>query len=116
MAYGTSALVKEVLHQPSAADAEIDPEITNRIEAADAWIDGELAKVGLSVPLGTVPTLIKHASTYLAADMFRAHRDIPGVPRTFQEIAMAMLKSYIQSVREYSAVGAIRPKGLDRSV
>ena len=115
MPYGTSALVKEILTILST-DTSIDTEITNRIEAADAWIDGELAKVGLSVPLGTVPTLIKHASSYLAADLVRSHRDVPGVPRSFKLIAMEMLTSYISSVREYTATGAIRPRGLDRSI
>ena len=92
MVYSVPADVKEILMETTAT---YDTEITNCITDADAWIDNKLQNYESSLPLSSVPTMIKLASKYRAAALFRERRDPVGA-KAFLDTAEAILGEYIK--------------------
>jgi len=70
MAYCTIDDVKDRLN---IKDTSEDSTLANKLTAADAYIDTKLKKY-TTVPLASVPQIIKDASADLAAAMFREDR------------------------------------------
>ena len=95
MAYSEADDVLSILQ---TVDATLETEIEGCIVSADAFIDSELDKYGLTVPTA-VPQVVKDASAHFAAWLFRHRRDPQGGV-AFREEAEVFLRSYIEAETE----------------
>ncbi|NWG09889.1 MAG: DUF1320 family protein [Nitrososphaerales archaeon] len=94
MAYCTANDVKAKLNIP-VTDTSEDTAITSFIEQADSSIDALLEEKGFTVPLTTVPSIIKHSSADLAASLFRFREASPGEIRSRYEQAKEHVEAYV---------------------
>jgi hypothetical protein len=96
-AYSEHADVKAVLQIPNATTT-YDDEIDDCITSGDALLDKLLEPYELTVP-GSVPQVIKDASAYFAAWLFRRRRDPVGSEAFYVE-ARKFLDAYVSDEEE----------------
>lgn len=78
--YSTDAMVKERL---GITTSDFDTQIGTKREQAHNWINNELDPF-TTVPLSSVPDMIKEIEADIAAGMFREERDEPTVEGTLK--------------------------------
>lgn len=79
-------------------DEALETEIEGCITSADALVDALLKQKDLSVP-ASVPQVIKDASAYFAAWLFRRRRDPTGAEAFWQE-ATRFIDVYVETEGE----------------
>jgi len=108
MPYSTKSDVKKRLVTSGEgidpSDTTYDVELDDLIEEADAYIDNKL-KNYTTVPLSTVPTIVKKISANLAAGLFRRARSPPGESVPLWNLGVELLDDYIAETYEPGKAG-----------